>query len=47
MKKRNLKTVKVNIPDLLYLTIVGAFVFACNIISINMYNTILIRAFLI
>jgi hypothetical protein len=47
MKKRNLETVKVKLPDLLYLTIVGTFVFARNIISINTYTTILICAFLI
>jgi hypothetical protein len=35
------------LPNLLYLTIVHAFVLACNIISINMYNIILMRAFLI
>ena len=46
-EKRNLETVKVKLPDLLYLTIVHAFVFACNIISINTYTTILICAFLI
>jgi hypothetical protein len=38
---------KVKILDLLYLTIVHAFVLAHNIISINMYTTILIRVFLI
>jgi hypothetical protein len=47
MKKRNLETVKVKLLDLLYLTIVHVFVLACNIISINTYTTILIRAFLI
>jgi hypothetical protein len=31
----------------LYLIIVYVFVLACNIISINMYTTILIRVFLI
>jgi hypothetical protein len=46
-KKRNLKTVKVKLSDLLYLTIVHVFVLAHNIISINTYTTILIRAFLI
>jgi hypothetical protein len=46
-KKRNLETVKVKLPDLLYLTIVHAFVFVCNIININTYTTILICAFLI
>jgi hypothetical protein len=39
--------VKVELPYLLYLTIVHAFVLAHNTISINMYTTILIRAFLI
>jgi hypothetical protein len=47
MEKRNLETVKVKLPNLLYLTIVHVFVLAHNIISINMYNIILIRAFLI
>jgi hypothetical protein len=47
MEKRNLETVKVKLPDLLYLTIVHVFVLARNIISINTYTTILIRAFLI
>jgi hypothetical protein len=37
----------VKLPDLLYLAIVHAFVFTHNIISINTYTTILIRAFLI
>jgi hypothetical protein len=46
-EKRNLETVKVKLSDLLYLTIVHVFVLARNIISINMYTTILIRAFLI
>jgi hypothetical protein len=46
-EKRNFETVKVKLPDLLYLTIVHAFVLACNIISINTYITILLRAFLI
>jgi hypothetical protein len=46
MEKRNLETVKVKLLDLLYLTIVYAFVLARNIISINTYTTILIRAFL-
>jgi hypothetical protein len=46
-KKRNLETVKVKLPDLLYLTILHAFVFTHNIISLNTYTTILIRAFLI
>jgi hypothetical protein len=47
IEKRNLESVKVKLPDLLYLTIVNVFVLACNIISINMYATILIHAFLI
>jgi hypothetical protein len=47
MEKMNLETVKVKLPDLLYLTIVHVFVLACNIISINTYTTILICAFLI
>jgi hypothetical protein len=47
MKKRNIKTVKVKLLDLLYLTVVHAFVLARNIISINTYTTILIRVFLI
>jgi hypothetical protein len=38
---------KVKLPDLLYLTIVHVFVLSHNIISINMYTTILIHAFLI
>jgi hypothetical protein len=46
-ENRNLKTVKVKLPDLLYLIIVHVFVLARNIISINMYTTIWIRAFLI
>jgi hypothetical protein len=46
-EKRNLKTVKVKLPDLLYLTIVYIFVLARSIISINTYTTILICAFLI
>jgi hypothetical protein len=46
-EKRNLETVKVKLPDLLYLTIVHVFVLAHIIISINTYTTILIRAFLI
>jgi hypothetical protein len=44
-EKRNLETVKVKLPDLLYLTIVHDFVLMRNIISINTYTTILIRAF--
>jgi hypothetical protein len=47
MEKRNLETMKVKLPDLLYLTIVHVFVLARNIISINTYTTILICAFLI
>jgi hypothetical protein len=46
-EKRNLEIMKVKLPDLLYLTIVHVFVLARNIISINTYTTILIRAFLI
>jgi hypothetical protein len=46
-EKRNLGTVKVKLPDLLYLTIIHIFDLACNIISINTYTTILIHAFLI
>jgi hypothetical protein len=38
---------KVELTDLLYLTIVHDFVFTHNIISINMYTTILICYFLI
>jgi hypothetical protein len=47
MEERNLETVKVKLPDLLYLIIVHIFILAHNIISINTYTTILIRAFLI
>jgi hypothetical protein len=47
MEKRNLETVNVKLPDLSYLTIVHIFVLAHNILSINTYTTILIRAFLI
>jgi hypothetical protein len=47
MVKRNLEIVKVKLPDLLYLIIVQAFVLGHNILSINMYTTILIRDFLI
>jgi hypothetical protein len=47
MEKRNLETVKVKLPNLLYLTIVQVLVLARNIISINTYTTILICAFLI
>jgi hypothetical protein len=46
-EKSNLETVKVKLPDLLYLTIVHVFVLTRSIISINTYTTILIRAFLI
>jgi hypothetical protein len=46
-KKRNLKTMKVKLPDLLYLTIVHVFVLARNTISINTYTIILICYFLI
>jgi hypothetical protein len=46
-EKRNLKIVKVKLPDLLYLIIVHVFVLACSIISINMYTTILIYVFLV
>jgi hypothetical protein len=45
-KKRNLETVKVKLPDLLYLTIVYVFVFARSIIKINMYTIIMILVFL-
>jgi hypothetical protein len=38
---------KVKLTDLLYLAIVHDFVFAHNIISINMYTTILICYFFI
>jgi hypothetical protein len=44
-KKGNLETMKVKLPDLLYLTIVHVFFLAHNITSINTYTTILIRAF--
>jgi hypothetical protein len=47
MEKRNLKTVRVKLLDLLYLTIVHIFVLTHNIISINTYTTILICDFLI
>jgi hypothetical protein len=43
-EKRNLEIVKVNLLDLLYLTIVHIFVLAH---SINTYTTILVCAFLI
>jgi hypothetical protein len=38
MEKRNLETVKAKLPDLLYLTIVHAFVFTANIISIKIHH---------
>jgi hypothetical protein len=47
MKKRNLETVKVKFPDLLYFIMEHVFVLARNIISINTYTTILICVFLI
>jgi hypothetical protein len=47
MEMSNLETMKVKLPDLFYLAIVHAFLFAHNIISINTYTTILICAFLI
>jgi hypothetical protein len=47
MGKRNLETIKVKLPYLFYFTIVHIFVLVHNIISINTYTTILIRAFLI
>jgi hypothetical protein len=47
IEKRNLETVKVKLPYLLYLTIVHVFVLACSIVSINIYTSILIHAFLI
>jgi hypothetical protein len=47
MKKINLETVKVKLPDLLYSTIVHVFVLARSIISMNTYITILICDFLI
>jgi hypothetical protein len=46
-EKTYLETVKVKLPDLLYLTIVYVFVLVCSIISISTYTTILIHAFLI
>jgi hypothetical protein len=46
-EKMNLKTLKVKLLDLLYLTIVHIFALARSIISINRYTTILIRTFLI
>jgi hypothetical protein len=46
-EERNLETMKVKLPDLLYLIIVHVFVLARNIITINTYTTILIHAFLI
>jgi hypothetical protein len=47
MKNKNLETIKVKFLDLLYLTIVHAFVFTCNIRSFNTYTIILIHVFLI
>jgi hypothetical protein len=47
IEKRNLEIMKVNLLDLLYLTIVHVFVLTHNIIRINTYTTILIHAFLI
>jgi hypothetical protein len=46
-EKRNLETMKVKLPDLLYLAIVHIFVLAHSIISINTCTTILICDFLI
>jgi hypothetical protein len=46
-EKRNLKTMKVKLSYLLYLTIVHIFILDRSIISINMYTTILICAFII
>jgi hypothetical protein len=46
IEKRNLENMKVKLLYLL-LTIVHAFVFACNIISINTYTTFLTCDFLI
>jgi hypothetical protein len=46
-EKRNLETVKVELPNLLYLTIVHVFLLAHSIISINTYTIILTHAFLI
>jgi hypothetical protein len=46
-EQRNLETMKVKLPDLLYLTIVHVFVLARDMISINTYTTIFIHAFLI
>jgi hypothetical protein len=46
-EKMNVETVKIKLSYLLYLIIVHVFVLVCNVISINMYNTILICAFLI
>jgi hypothetical protein len=47
IEKWNLETMKVKLPNLLYLTIVHIFVLTHRIISINTYTTILIRTFLI
>jgi hypothetical protein len=46
-ENRNLETVKVELWDLLYLTIVHVFVLAHSIISLNTYTTIPICSFLI
>jgi hypothetical protein len=46
-RKKNLKTIKVKLSDLLYLAIVHAFIFTHNITINNMHTTILICAFLI
>jgi hypothetical protein len=47
MEKRNLETVKVKLPDLLYLIKVHVFVLARSITSMNTCSTILICASLI
>jgi hypothetical protein len=46
-EKRNMETMKVKLPDLLYLAIVHVFVFTHNTISINTYTTVLTCPFLI
>jgi hypothetical protein len=46
-EKRNPETVKVKLPNLLYLIIVYVFILFRSIISINTYTTILICVFLI
>jgi hypothetical protein len=46
-EKRNMGTMKVKLPDLLYLAIVHVFVFTHNTISINTYTTVLKCPFLI